>query len=188
MLLHEYLLLDLGRVDSTAVVAWLQDMEARRRAEASRDLLALWRPEENFGRVIAMPIMGLHRFGGDISPQEFTFGLTQAAGKALQDFGITPQGGGEQAQWQVDGRPICRILAGAREGVGTGSVLLEVNTAGDEELQSMARVLGRPLDLRAVGNAFAFRFEEVFGFAQAAMHPVAYEERLRPPSGRPGSE
>jgi hypothetical protein len=40
-------------------------------------------------------------------------------------------------------------------------------------------IAGREVNLKVLTNAIAYQFEQVFGYAQAAQHPVAYEESLR---------
>lgn len=155
MLLKEYLLLNLGQVTPAEARAWERDMTARRQVDASRDLLAFWRPkaeEEGYrpGQVVAVPIVSLKRFGGDMTEAEFRTRLDEAVQRTLQHF----QAGPAAAQ----------VKAVAQAGVAVGEVVLTL-----------------PNRLPAVvSNGFAYHFEEAFGYAQASKHPVAYEESLRP--------
>lgn len=151
MLLKEYLLLNLGQAGVAEVRAWQADMGARRRAEASRDLLAFWRPQA--GQVVALPIISLKRFGGDMTEAEFRAGLEEAVRRTLAHFGA------------VVGATAVKAEAGA--GVAVGEAVLEL----PDRVPAV------------VSNAFAYHFEELFGYAQASKHPVAYEESLRPTEG-----
>lgn len=184
MLLKEYLLLNLGRIIAAEAQSWREAMETRRRVDACRDLLAFWRPrvvEANSrpGQLMAIPIVSLHRFMGEVTPAHFQDGLIAAAQRALADFGITAKPQAAKAGLWVENRAICGVATEVDKGVGSGLLMIEVNTPPRESAVTMAELLGREVAMDAVANAVSYRFEEEFGYQPAAQHPVAYEESLR---------
>lgn len=184
MLLKEYLLLNLGRIIAAEAQSWREVMAVRRQADASRDLLAFWRPRvveagARPGQLMAMPVLSLHRFMGPLTPAHFQDGLIAAAQRALADFGITAQPQAKKAGLWVENRAICGVATEVNKGVGSGILMIEVNTTPRETAVTMAELLGREVETGAVANALAYRFEEEFGYQQASQHPVAYEESLR---------
>jgi lipoate-protein ligase B len=184
MLLKEYLLLNLGRVIAAEAQSWRETMETRRRADASRDLLAFWRPRvveagARPGQLMAIPVLSLHRFMGEVTPAHFKDGLLSVAQRALADFAITAEPRVAKAGLWVENRAICSIATEVHKDVGSGLLMIEVNTDRRPNAVTMAELLGREVDTNAVANAVAYRFEEAFGYQQAAQHPVAYEESMR---------
>lgn len=147
MLLREYLLLHLGRISESDAAKWLSEMTTRRKADASRDLLAFGRPAE--GHLTAFPVLGLNRFRTPLTLDEVRSGLERVVVEVRShypDVALRAVTLAEDAQ------------------VASGIVVLDLG--GHEPA--------------AVSNAFAYHFEQAFGYAQAAKHPVAYEESLRP--------
>lgn len=184
MLLKDYVLLNLGRITPAEANAWQADMAARRRVDACRDLLAFWRPrseEGEFrpGQVVAAPILSLARFMEDLAPAEVQQGLIQAAREALTTLGAALDATGLSA----GGRRLGSVAVESAGRVATGTVVLEINSEPGMDAISLARLVGREVDPGAVANAVAYHFVQVFGFAQASKHPVAYEESMRPKLG-----
>ncbi len=185
ILLQDYLLLDLGRAPLLEVESWQRDMAARRRAEASRDLLAFWRPKEaeggyRNGQLVALPIVGLRRFPQDLTPEQVLDGLLEAVRKALEHFGIQAEELPARTGLTTGGRRIATLTGTGEDGVVHARLTLALTGEAGEGEATVQEVLGRELEPRLVADAIAWHVEQAFGYAQAAQHPVAYEESMRP--------
>lgn len=172
MLLKDYLLLHLGRITAEDARRWQAEMAARRRADASRDLLAFWQPGEAEGaaQLIAMAIVDPSRLGGSMGLDEFRDGLTGAVAEAFSLFGLDaiPQ----DDAVRVGERPLGRVTGAQEDGILLGEVAID--------LRPMRDLLGREVPPKQVANALAYQIEQRFGYAPAAVHPVAFEEQMRP--------
>lgn len=175
MLLKDYLLLNLGRVTPDEARRWQAEMAARRRMDASRDLLAFWRPMANEGRahvgqLVACAIFHPYRFDGELTLLELRQGLVEAVRVTLAGLGLEAGVYGNEV-W-VGETLMARVECLRDEGVLLGEVYIEMLTIWE--------FLLREVPPAQLANAVAYHTEQLFGYAQAAIHPVAYEEQMRP--------
>ncbi|MDB4896153.1 MAG: hypothetical protein JWN15_2415 [Firmicutes bacterium] len=174
MLLREYLLLDLGHMTAAEAGAWQGDMVRRREADACRDLLAFWRPRQAAGvQLFAYPVASLKRFTQTIPLEAFVTGLLDAAQEALL-VALRLEAARAGNRLEAGGQAVCTVSAERHGEVAAGRLALD--------LAALQTLLGsdRELNVKVLTNAIAYHFEQAFGYAQAAQHPVAYEESMRP--------
>jgi hypothetical protein len=175
MLLREYLLLDLGRMTAAEAGAWQGDMVLRRQADACRDLLAFWRPREADGaQLLAYPVASLKRFTQTVPLEAFVTGLLDAVQEAMRVALRVEAAPAAGDRLEAGGQAVCTVSAELHGEVAAGRLAVD--------LAALQTLLGsdRELNVKVLTNAIAFHFEQAFGYAQAAQHPVAYEESLRP--------
>jgi hypothetical protein len=174
MLLREYLLLDLGRTTAAEAGAWQADMVLRRQADACRDLLAFWRPREADGsQLLAYPVASLKRFTETVPLEAFVTGLLDAAQEALR-VSLRLEAAPAGDRLEAGGQAVCTVSAERHGEVAAARLELD--------LAALQTLLGsdREVNVKVLTNAIAYHFEQAFGYAQAAKHPVAYEESMRP--------
>jgi hypothetical protein len=172
MLLRDYLLLDLGRVSQAEAGSWRADMTARRQVDASRDLLAFWRAlDADTPRLMACAIISLRRFPRAMPLAEFRAGLLEAVRQVLaQGYDLSPAPAGDSLR--AGDRTVAGLSVEQHGEVATASLAIFAGAIGE--------ILGGELNLQVLANAVACQFEQAFDYAQAAKHPVACEESLRP--------
>lgn len=176
MLLREYLLLNLGRLAPEAVRTWQNDMIARRQVDATRDLLAFWRTEvEGRQALVALPVISLRRFMRTLPVADVAAGMLEAAGQAFAEYDLATEPSAVGEGLSCGGRSLCTLTVEAHGDVAAGRLALDVAT-----LQELS---GREVDRSALSHAVAYYFEQRFGYAAAAQHPVAREESFRPIGG-----
>ncbi|MFZ5816467.1 MAG: hypothetical protein ACOY93_14390 [Bacillota bacterium] len=175
LLLKDYWLLNLGRLTLQEARRWQMEMAARRRFNASRDLLAFWQPQtqdglSNVGQLVAFAIFHPYRLSGELTLEELRIGLTEAVRQTLADFGLQGGIGGNQV-W-VNDRTMARVECMRDDGVLLGEVYIEALL--------ISEFLMKGIPSGQLSNGVAFHIEEIFGYAASALHPVAYEEQMRP--------
>lgn len=175
MLLKDYLLLNLGRMTPGEARRWKEEMSARRRIDASRDLFAFWQPQEgeglaHVGQLVAAAIFHPYRFMGELSLSELRAGLAEAVRQALAGLGLEAGTCGGEV-W-VGATPMARVECLRDDGVLLGEIYLEMLLIGE--------FLMREVPPAQLANAVAYHMEQLFGYAQSSLHPVAYEEQMRP--------
>lgn len=175
MLLKDYLLLNLGWMTPGEARRWKEEMAARRRIDASRDLLAFWQPLASeglahVGQLVAVAIFHPYRFVGELSLPELRAGLAEAVRQSLAGLGLEVGTYGGEV-WAGE-TPMARVECLRDDGVLLGEIYLEMLLIGE--------FLMREIPPAQLSNAVAYHIEQLFGYAQAAIHPVAYEEQMRP--------
>ncbi len=174
MLLKEYLLLNLGRITLGEARRWQAEMSARRLIDASRDLLAFWQPRADDeparnGQLVGFAVFSSHRFMGEMELAELQDGLTLAVQRAIGEFGLHAEVSGRRI---LTGQALlARVECRWDDAVLLGEVYLEALTVWEYLL--------REVPVPQLANAVAYHVEQVFGYAPAAVHPVAYEEQMR---------
>lgn len=167
MLLKDYLLLNLGRLTLSEARRWQAEMAVRIRMDGSRDILAFWQPWTiegilHPGQLVGFALFDPRRFMGELQLQELQAGLTEALREVLAGFGLEAAAHGSEV----------RVESLRDDGVLLGEVYMDLAALGE--------LLRRELPPRQLSNAVAYFVEQHFGYAQSALHPVAFEEQMRP--------
>jgi lipoic acid synthetase len=145
------------------------------------------------GQLVGYPIVSLHEWrAGQRDVVAYVRKLEEVLIAVLADFGITAaRSAGYTGVWVGDEKIAAigvRVARGrTRHGfalnvdpdLGMFSHIVPCGIA-DRGVTSMARVLGRDVPMRAVVDATADRFAEIFGYGDVDRHDVAWE-RPAPP-------